>query len=368
MSRTRYQQGSLKKELRGGEWWWRGIYHPYTSGGKRIKKRVWLGKVSEMTEKLARRAFQPILDKVNTPGAFTVTSSFQQLANEWRDNVLPFHKPSTQASCRTDLKILGEHLGNKSLMSIGRSEIQKMVKNLSDKGYSAKTVRNILATFQMIWNSSDAPHDPTRNARGKPCIVLPKWIKEERPFFTIEQMRMIVAAETREPYKSIYWLFAETGMRSGELFALRAEDVDLPNRTIRVRRSLWNGRFGTPKTEKGVREPLISRKLAAHLESRVKTDGLLFANKKGKHMCANRVRKEYLKPLLKRLGLPEAGFHAFRHGSSTVMEQQNVPEAVRMRRLGHRAMKTTRDYTHAVHSDEARFADLVGDLLTESVH
>jgi integrase len=249
------------------------------------------------------------------------------------------------------------------MQGITTQELQRFVTHLKAEEYSPKSIRNIIATFRMVWNSTDMQHDPTRK------LVLPEWEKEEQPYFTIEQMRSIVAAESREPYKTIYWILAETGMRCGELFALRAEDVDLDKRTIYVRRSLWNGRFGSPKSRKGVREPLISRKLAAHLESRVKMGGLLFANEEGKPMCADWVRDHYLKPFLKTLNLDgkDVGFHAFRHGSSTLMEQKNVPAAVRMKRLGHADLQTTQGYTHAVHSDEARFADLVGELLTEAV-
>jgi integrase len=361
VARTRFQNGSVKKVLRGGELWWRGTYHPY-AGAKRLKKREWLGKVSETTEKMARRRLQPFLDKVNDPGAVFVTASFQQAAEQWQSHVLPNHKPSTQSGCKSHLThALIPYLGNKPLQGITGVDLQRFVTWLKENDYSPKSIRNIIATFRMIWNSTEMTHDPCRK------LVLPEWNKEEQPYFTAEQMRSIIAAEKKEPYKTIWWLFSETGMRSGELFALRAEDVDVVTRRVHIRRAVWNGQIVSPKSRKGKRDPVLSAKLLAHLGPRLAVGGYLFPREAGEPMCADWVRDKYLKPLLKQLGIADAGFHAFRHGNSTLMEQKNVPAAVRMRRLGHADMDTTMGYTHAVDSDESRFADLVGDLLTEAI-
>jgi integrase len=75
------------------------------------------------------------------------------------------------------------------------------------------------------------------------------------------------------------------------------------------------------------------------------------------------VRKRKFHPLLKKLGIPQCGFHAFRHGNATLLDQIGAPMAVRLDRLGHTEAQTTMGYTHAVTADERRIADELGRIL-----
>lgn len=71
-----------------------------------------------------------------------------------------------------------------------------------------------------------------------------------QPCFTVaESMRIIEVA--REPFKTMFWLVAETGMRGGEVCGLQIEDV--LDRAVFVRRSAWRGKLQTPKSQKAVR-------------------------------------------------------------------------------------------------------------------
>jgi integrase len=70
-----------------------------------------------------------------------------------------------------------------------------------------------------------------------------------------------------------------------------------------------------------------------------------------------------LHPLLRKLGIPQCGFHAFRHGNATLLDQIGAPMAVRQNRLGHADAQTTMDYMHAVTADERRIAGDLGKIL-----
>ena len=76
------------------------------------------------------------------------------------------------------------------------------------------------------------------------------------------------------------------------------------------------------------------------------------------------IRKRKLYPLLEKLGIERCGFHAFRHGNATVMDQEHVPIATRQNRLGQSDARTTMGYTHAISEDGRRFATRLGELLT----
>ena len=66
----------------------------------------------------------------------------------------------------------------------------------------------------------------------------------------------------------------------------------------------------------------LARRLEAFLASahyRPNSQGLLFANRRGHPFSANKLREKKLRPLLTSLGIPLAGFHAFRHGVATTL-------------------------------------------------
>ena len=158
------------------------------------------------------------------------------------------------------------------------------------------------------------------------------------------------------------------GIRGGEICALRVADLDLENAVVHVRQSLWRGRIQTVKSRKGNRRFPISVELVEHLRAflrtwRPNTMGLLFATRNGTPWDHSLVRKRSFHPLLKRLGIPQCGFHAFRHGNATLLDQIGVPMAVRLNRLGHAEAQTTMGYTHAVTADERRTAEELGKIL-----
>ena len=68
-------------------------------------------------------------------------------------------------------------------------------------------------------------------------------------------------------------------------------------------------------------------------------------------------------PLLKKLGIPQCGFHAFRHGNATLLDRIGAPMAVRLNRLGHAELQTTIGYAHGVTADERKTADEIGEIL-----
>jgi integrase len=102
-------------------------------------------------------------------------------------------------------------------------------KYISDCDLSAKTVKNLVGTLRIMWNSAKAwgyvGHDPFGG------LVLPEWDPPEQPTFSPEDMRRIIAA-AEPPYDTVYWLVAQTGIRRGEVCGLDVGHVDLTNRVI----------------------------------------------------------------------------------------------------------------------------------------
>ena len=224
-----------------------------------------------------------------------------------------------------------------------------------------KTVRNILVTLQIMWKSARAwkyvSHDVTEGAS------LPQRIKPKRRHFTVEEIhRILLAAD--EPLKTFYWLAGETGMRAGELCALRGEDVHSGH--VHVRQSVWRGKFGEPKTENAVRAIKIPPSLVTRLGEL--GNGLLFHTRKGTPWDPNLLVKRKLYPLLDSLGIARGGLRAFRHANASIMDALAVPMKVRQQRLGHSDISLTMNaYTHVASEADSACAEQIAGVLWPNV-
>jgi integrase len=217
-----------------------------------------------------------------------------------------------------------------------------------------------------MWNSARAWQYVSHNALDG--VVLPKPRRARRFFFTREEIQRILTTAP-EPYRTFYWLAAETGMRAGELCGLRVDPIDFNRGIVNVRQSVWHGKVQDPKSENAVRTFAISSQLREHL--RVFLSGwepnqkrLVFATRNGNPWDASLVVKRKLRQLLRELKIQECGLHAFRHANASLMDELRVPMKVRQQRLGHSDPRLTMNtYTHMASADDERIATQLGEIL-----
>jgi integrase len=285
--------------------------------------------------------------------------SLKQFFEKWRISVLPQYKRSVQQHLLSDINYhLLPVFGNVLLKNISAESIQMFIASLE---CGAKTVRNIIGVFRSLWKIAKGwgyvLHDPFI------ALKLPNLIKPEPRCFTMEEAILIVD-NAREPYKTFYWLVAETGMRAGELCGLRWEDVDLNCGIVRVRQSVWNGFIQSPKTAAGNRTFAISLELIERLrEVGPDMSGLIFRNQIGRPRKGSKVVEKHLRPLLERLNCPPGGLHAFRHLNGTLMDHFGTPMKVRQERLGHSSAMITLDrYSHSLGQDHRAVAAELGKM------
>lgn len=145
-------------------------------------------------------------------------------------------------------------------------------------------------------------------------------------------------------------------MRIGEAAGLHIDDLDLDNCVIHVRRGVWNGREMSPKTRNAVREIDIDRGLADLLKQHVgsKNAGRVFETRNGSPISGQNVLKRVLHPLLKRLQIPKAGLHAFRHSRVTMLRKRGTPADLQKQWIGHSSLRTTDRYSHTDQEIEYR--------------
>jgi integrase len=192
------------------------------------------------------------------------------------------------------------------------------------------------------------PNNPVRGVK-----MPERTLKRPHRFLTAEEVRRLIAA-SKEPIRTVVLLATMTGLRIGEILALRWGRVDLLRGTLLVAETCYKGHFGSPKTRASRREvplaPAVVRELRAYYSRLVdhSPSALVFATNQGAPLAADNLRKKSLRTACKRAGLPRIDWHTLRHTHGTLLHSQGTPLKVAQAQLGHSHMATTLDvYTHA---------------------
>jgi integrase len=251
------------------------------------------------------------------------------------------------------------------MKDINRELLQSMVARKGNS-LSPKSVQNLVALLREMW--VQAKTDGYAQIDPFVGLVLPECGLLNERCLTLDEMKVVIDS-AQEPYRTYYWILAETGIRCGEACGLPTRNLLLDLGAIKITQKVWHGKIETVKSKKGNRICEVSPQLAEHLRGFLRTWrpnrlGLLFATRNGTPWDADVVRKRKLYPLLAKLGIEKCGFHAFRHGNETVMDGEGVPMATRLNRLGHSDPRTTMKYTHVVSEDGRKIAARFGELLT----
>lgn len=183
--------------------------------------------------------------------------------------------------------------------------------------------------------------------------------------YSCEEVEALIRAAASEQDAAIYATAAMTGLRRGELLALRWRDVDFPGQAIRVRGNYSHGEVVTPKSGKIRVVPMVPE-VATHLarlgqrERFTADDHPVFCNEVGRHLDGSALRRRY-QAAARRAGLRPLPFHSLRHhfGSVAVNRASLVQVQTWM---GHSHIQTTARYLH--HRSQASDAALLAGAFT----
>ena len=168
----------------------------------------------------------------------------------------------------------------------------------------------------------------------------------------------LVRAEEDAQFAELLRVAAYTGLRRGELVALRWRDVRWSERVLVVERALSGNVEGTTKSRRVRYVPLGDQALGAldRLSRRANftsAEDYVFAGIAGDRPDASAIRRRYV-AARDAAGLPPLRFHDLRHTAGTLLTRVLDPVTVRDV-LGHADLKTTERYLHAVRA--SRLAD-----------
>lgn len=379
MARCRYQDGCLFIRGKRRKVWvarWREDVILADGSTSRVMRSLVLGSVSEIAgRREARRLLDARLNPVNQghyrPEATILFSKF--VADYFEPGVLPTLKFATQEIYSLLLrKHLIPRFGEHRLCDICRAEIQQYLLEKLKQGFAWETTNHLRHLLSKVMGTAvNWDYILSNPVRG---VEMPeRTLKRPHRFLTADEVRRLIAA-SKEPARTIILLAAMTGLRIGEILALRWGRIDFIRGTLLVAETCYKGHFGSPKTRASRREvplaPAVVRELKGHYSHSAdhSPSALVFATRQGGPLAADNLRKKSLRPACKRAGLPRIDWHTLRHTHGTLLHAQGTPLKVAQAQLGHSHMATTLEiYTHASASAQRDAVMLLEDQLFPSV-
>jgi integrase len=172
----------------------------------------------------------------------------------------------------------------------------------------------------------------------------------------------------RDQYSTLILLAAGSGLRTGELLALRVRDLDFKAKTIQVKFSSDQrngGKIGPCKNITAYRTVHLGDSEGSKALAAVKRylkrypadpDSLLFRSKRQGPLLETTILNQGLYPVLEALKLPQAGLHAFRRGCNRRWELAGIVPAVIRQQMGHTSAAMTRLYSGSIPIEQVKAA------------
>lgn len=299
--------------------------------------------------------------------------TFHEVSEIWCDAKRPIVKHSTMCAYLLTLQIhLLPRFG--AMEIITEHDVQQFVIDKYSSGLARKTVKDMVAVLKSVVKYG-SKHGISNFGEWE--IEYPTHTRNKLlPTLSLSHQRILMRHLIEQPSpQNIGVLLALcTGMRIGEVCALKWEDVDFAQRTITVRHTIgriYNCELKTterihssPKTKNSCREIPISQQLFHALKTVRKQSQSPYVVGTSSQSKEPRSYRDYFSRLLKRLNIPHLVFHGLRHTFATrCIESQCDYKTVSVI-LGHSNVATTLNlYVHPNLNQKKRCIDRMSNFL-----
>jgi integrase len=310
------------RQLRGGIWWYSGYFN-----GDRIRVSLETSSVAVAKERQAQKDIE--LRSASSPGKDTpVLLALSRYIEEKK-----FRRVSSvNADSKRKIEaFLSEH----DILRFEDVTVDKMEKHLNAilaSGKSEWSAQNSLEYNRIFFKwCADREYIQTN-----PLKDIPKYKPASATirYLTGAELRKVLENASVEPLFPAVATAIYTGLRKGEIFNLTPEDIDLRQGIIHVReKEGWR-----PKGREA-RAIGINKRLRAVLRKAKPHNGRMFD-------ITNNVR--IMRRIVKKAGVPWAGWHTFRHSFASELVKQGVDIYTVSKILGHKSVSITeKTYLHS---------------------
>lgn len=341
--------------------------------GKKVKTKV-TGRTQKEVKQKAKQEKIAFQQDGFTRFQATSIASYQELAELWWESYKYTVKPNTQDNVK---KLLDNHVlplfGIYKLDKLTTPLIQSIVNKLADKTNKGepgaylhydkihalnKRILQYGMTMQAI--SSNPARDvvlPRNTQKAKRKKVKHFENQDLKKF--LDYLEGLDQAKYRNLYEAtLYKFLLATGCRINEALALSWSDIDLENATISITKTLNHlGQINSPKSKASYRDIDIDQgtiiMLKAYQLRQIqeawklgRTETVVFSDFIHDYP-SNKTLGNRLKTRFKHAGVPNIGFHGFRHTHASLLLNSGIPYKELQYRLGHSTLSMTMDiYSH----------------------
>lgn len=285
----------------------------------------------------------------------------------WDKDYLIGVKPRTQEAYRSILCThIRPELGAIKLEALNAHTIQHFYNGLSQKGLSAKTVKNVHGVLHELLQQ--AVRIGYLRMNPSDACTLPRVVKKEIKPLGDDAIRQFLAAIQGHRFEILLMVTLFTGLREGEVLGLSWDRVDFDKGTLLIDRqlqrakdesgerryslvSLKNDKWRRITPADSVME-LLRRQWSSQAEWRLRAgpawedSGLVFTNELGEHLSPYTVYHNF-KRLAASIGIPEARVHDLRHSYAVAAIKSGDDIKTVQGNLGHATASFTLDvYGH----------------------
>ncbi len=243
--------------------------------------------------------------------------------------------------------------GEQGIAAIRPHEIRQWVADLEQRSYApatiAKAYQIVSRCFRVAVTDGLIPRTPCRE------ITLPKNDRDEKRFLSPTEVEELADA-IKDRYRTFVFTAAYTGLRFGELAALRLNDLDGLRRTLRVDEQLSrqgsstmvSGPLKSKKAYRTIGVPaFLVEELAAHVVSFPSTSDFIFSHEAGGPLDYTRFRRRYWHPAVEAAVGEPCTPHDLRHTHVAMLIADGQSPRYIADRLGHQSTRTVLDvYGH----------------------
>ncbi len=316
----------------------------------------------------------------------TFITEKDQTVREYMEHWLEYiHKPTIRLTTYILYRrILAKHilpsLGGIALRRLRPEHIDHLYAEKRAANLAPKTISNIHKLLNTALNDAVGRNKLARNVLT--MVKSPRALSAERPVFAPEQATHLLEALRNHRFEVLVIMALVTGMREGELLALRWQDIDFQQGKLQVTRTVtYKAKYGfiitEPKSAKGKRSialpafllGLLKKHRIAHQEMRLKAgeqwkhEDLVFCTQQGNFLTDTFLRERYYR-ILEQAQLPRIHFHDLRHSTASILLAMGVNIKVVQELLGHSHVTITLGiYGHVLPGMQEDAMRKMGDLL-----
>jgi len=350
------QEGYLYKS---GRYWRLRYYEPVLENGQVTRK--------QSSRKLALIREYPTKTEVR-PLAETFLASLSQQRAESGQSVADFLENVYLPHCRETLrpstckgywdcfKVLRDQLDGATLHNFKTPEADALLRAVAAKKQRAhSTHRNLKSflsgAFRFAKRQGVVNDNPIRD------VAIPRGMpKRDRAPYSLEEVTTMLRV-VPEPSRTVVLVAALTGLRLSELKGLRWEDFD--GDTVNIRRSVWQGYVGEPKTLTSRAPVPVVPFLLEQLEEYKKRNsgvGFVFHGESGQPIRVENLFRRQMREPLEKAGVAWRGWHCFRYGVATLLHSLGTDSKTISTILRHSNLSVTMDIYAKTLPEDARRA------------